>query len=445
MELGETLAQYVADVKLSAVSPSEAKAAKAAILDQVGVAFAGIGEAPERILSGRLARNPAAEASILGRPQKTTTWLAALVNGTLGHSLDFDDTGGFGHPSVVILPAALATGEYLDCSGGMLLEAYVAAYEVGVALGQVVPRKADQLHGLHMTSVFGPLTSATASAKIMGLNSTRMRYAWGIAASQAGGIIGNFGTHAKPLHAGIASQAGVLAAELARDDFTANPNALDAPLGFFYSVVAAGDMDRVDYRTALKELGAGHIVSTWCLKKYPCGSIAQGAIDAALRLQGRAPLPMSELSSLEVRVPHLEPYFQVAPTGDVSGKFSYQFPVACALLDGRVTKWSFSDESFQRRELQDLLRKSAVAEDPDSRPHGVLTARWPAQEVVQPIEVATGDAGRPVALEEVRAKYLANVQPVLGADAAKETAEMLMALEEMPRIGALMDKLATRP
>ena len=444
MELGNILAQYVADVKLSAVSPSEVAAAKVAILDQVGVALAGIGEAPERILGGRLARYPAAEASVLGRPQKTTTWLAALVNGTLGHSLDFDDTGGFGHPSVVILPAALATGEHLDCSGRTLLEAYVAGYEVGVALGQVVPRKADQLHGLHMTSVFGPLTSATAAAKIMGLNSTSLRYAWGIAASQSGGIIGNFGTHAKPLHAGIASQAGVMAAELAGDGFTANPNALDAPLGFFYSVVAAGDMDRVNYQTALKELGTGHIVSTWSLKKYPCGSIAQGAIDAALRLRGRAPLPMPELSALDIRVPHLEPYFRVAPTGDVSGKFSYQFPVACALLDGWVTKWSFSDESFRRRELQDLLQKCDVAEDPDSRPHGVLTARWPAQEVVQPIEVATGDAGPPVGLEEVQAKYLANAQPVLRADVARETAEMLLDLEHLPRLGALMDKLATR-
>ena len=444
MELGETLAQYVADVKLSAVSPSEATAAKVAILDLVGVAFAGIGEAPERILGSRLARYPAAEASVLGRPCKTTTWLAALVNGTLGHSLDFDDSGSFGHPSVVILPAALATGEYLECSGRMLLEAYVSAYEVGVSLGQVVQRKADQYHGLHMTSVFGPLTSATASAKIMGLNSTRLRYAWGIAASQSGGIIGNFGTHAKPLHAGIASQAGVMAAELAKDDFTANTNALDASLGFFYSVVAAGDMDRVDYRTALKELGTGHIVSTWSLKKYPCGSIAQGAIDAALRLLGRAPLPISRLSTLKIRVPHLEPYFRVAPTGDVSGKFSYQFPVACALLDGRVTKWSFSEESFQRQELQDLLRKCDVTEDTDSGPYGVLAARWPAEEVVQPVEVSTGDARRPVGLQEVKAKYLANVEPVLGADVARETAEMLLALEELPRISVLVDKLAGR-
>ena len=169
-------------------------------------------------VGSRLACNPAAEASILGRPQKTNSWQAALVNGTLGHSLDFDDTGSFGHPSVVILPAALATGEYLECSGKMLLESYVAAFEVGVAMGQVIPRKADQHHCMHMTGVFGPITSATAAAKIMGLNSTRLRCAWGIAASQAGGVIGNFGTHTKPLHAGIASQAGVMAAELAKED-----------------------------------------------------------------------------------------------------------------------------------------------------------------------------------------------------------------------------------
>ena len=115
-------------------------------------------------------RAPPAEATVLGTPRKTTTWLAAFVNGTLGHTLDFDDCSSFGHPSVVLVPAMLATGEtQATASGRALLEAYIAGYEVGEALSRIVPRRPDQFHGLHSTAMFGPLTSATVSGKLLGL------------------------------------------------------------------------------------------------------------------------------------------------------------------------------------------------------------------------------------------------------------------------------------
>src|SRR5690606_24952520 len=118
--------------------------------------------------------------------------------------------------------------------------------EVGEALSRIVPRQADQFHGLHSTALFGPLTSATVSGKLLRLDEAQLRHAWGIAASPAGGITGNFGTHTKPLHGGIASQAGVMAAELAASGFEANPDAIDGPLGYIAAVVAAGRMEGVD-------------------------------------------------------------------------------------------------------------------------------------------------------------------------------------------------------
>src|SRR4029077_2946318 len=229
--------------------------------------------------------------------------------------------------------------------------------EVGEALSRIVPRRADQFHGLHSTALFGPLTSATVSGRLFGLNATQQRHAWAIASSQAGGITGNFGTHTKPLHGGIASQAGVLAVELAASGFEANPDALDAPLGYISSVVAAGRMEGVDVNKATADLGKWHIADTWRLKKYPCGYIAQGAIDAALRFREQSGLRLGDLTSVEIRVPHLQPYFRVRPTGEFSGKFGYEYPVACAILDGEVVKKSFSNEAFNRTELKEHLDK----------------------------------------------------------------------------------------
>jgi 2-methylcitrate dehydratase PrpD len=447
MDFGQTLAEYVKSVTLDNIPKRDIDVAKLAILDQIGVALAGVGEDPGVKVHAMVDRCTANEATVLGTPRKTSTWLAALVNGTLGHTLDFDDCSSFGHPSVVLVPAMLATGETQDRSGRELLEAYIAGYEIGEALSRIVPRRADQYHGLHSTAMFGPLTSATVSGKLLGLDASCQRHAWGIAASQAGGITGNFGTHTKPLHGGLASQAGVMAAELAASGFEANPDALDAPLGYISSVVAAGRMEGVDIGKATAELGQWHIADSWRLKKYPCGYIAQGAIDAALRFREQTGLQLKDLTRVEIRVPHLQPYFRVRPVGEFSGKFGYEYPVACAILDGEVVKKSFSDAAFNRPELKSHLGKFKTIEDPDSAqqgPLGALVIEANGKTTVQPIEVPLGDARRPVPPAQVVEKYIRNAGEVVGTDVAKETARMLLEIETLSSIRPVLDRLAKR-
>ena len=447
MEFGQTLAEYVKSVTLDKVPQRDLEVAKLAILDQIGVAMAGVGEDPGVKVQKIVDRCTGNEATVLGTPRKTTTWLAALMNGTLGHTLDFDDCSSFGHPSVVLVPAMLATGETQNRSGRELLEAYIAGYEVGEALSRIVPRRADQFHGLHSTAMFGPLTSATVSGKLLGLDASKQRHAWGIASSQAGGITGNFGTHTKPLHGGIASQAGVLAVELAASGFEANPNALDAPLGYISAVVAAGRMEGVDVGKATAELGQWHIADTWRLKKYPCGYIAQGAIDAALRFREATGLRLEDLTSVEIRVPHLQPYFKVKPTGEFSGKFGYEYPVACAIHDGEVVKKTFSNEAFNRPAVKSQLGRFKTLEDPASRdegPFGVLVIEAKGKTIRQPIEIPIGDCKRPVPPAQVVEKYVRNAAEVVGRDVAKRTAEMLLKIETLASIRPVLDLLAKR-
>ena len=447
VEFGQTLADYVKSVTLDKVPQRDIEVAKLAILDQIGVALAGVGEDPGVKVQDMVNRCTANEATVLGTSRKTSTWLAALVNGTLGHTLDFDDCSSFGHPSVVLVPAMLATGETQDRSGRELLEAYIAGYEVGEALSRIVPRRPDQFHGLHSTAMFGPLTSATVSGRLLNLDASQQRHAWGIAASQAGGITGNFGTHTKPLHGGIASQAGVMAAELAASGFEANPDALDAPLGYVYSVVAAGRMDGVDVGKATAGLGQWHIADTWRLKKYPCGYIAQGAIDAALRFREQTGLRLEDLTSVEIRVPHLQPYFRVRPTGEFSGKFGYEYPVACAIHDGRVVKRTFSDEAFKRPEVTRNLGKFKTLEDPASAkqgPLGVLMIEAKGKTIAQPIEIPLGDAKRPVPPAQIVEKYITNASEVVGTDVAKKTAQRLLEIESLASIRPVLDQLAKR-
>lgn len=447
MELGQTLAEYVKGVKLEKVPQRDVDVAKIAILDQIGVALAGVGEDPGVKVQAMIDRVTGNEATVLGNPRKTSTWLAALMNGTLGHTLDFDDCSSYGHPSVVLVPAMLATGETQDRSGRELLEAYIAGFEIGEALSRIVPRRADQFHGLHSTALFGPLTSATVSGRLLGLDAMQQRHAWGIASSQAGGITGNFGTHTKPLHGGIASQAGVMAAELAASGFEANPDALDSPLGYIASVVAAGRMEGVDAGKATGELDRWHIADTWRVKKYPCGYIAQGAIDAALRFRADSGLKLDDITSVEIRVPHLQPYFRVKAAGEFSGKFGYEYPVASAILDGEVIKSTFSDKAFRRPEIKRHLEKFKTIEDPASKDKGalgVLVIESKGRTIEQPIEIPLGDAKRPIPPSQVVDKYVRNASEVVGADVAKRTAQMLLEIEKLASIRPVLDLLARR-
>lgn len=443
-QFSQQFASYVESVDWKQTSTQELETAKLAILDFLGTALAGIGEGPNQALWDRISQTSGDEASIIGKPEKTTSWLAALMNGTLGHCLDYDDTAEFGHASVIIVPALLASAERGGCKGSKLLEGYIAAYEVGFALSSVTKRGDDQHHGMHSTGIFGPITSATAAGKVMGLDSDALRRAWGVAVSQSAGVTGNFGTHTKPLHAGLASQGGVLAAELASSGFTSNPNAFDAPLGFMYSVVAPGYYADIDFNKSLEVLGKDHISSTLGFKKYPCGYIAQGAIETAIKLKEEAGINADNIESVEVRVPVLEDYFQVDPTGDVAGKFSYKFTVVCALVDGMVTKWTFSDESFGRKELTPLFQRFSVKKDEDSERLGVLVVRAGGKEYSRPIEPAPGHSRNPMSPEELQNKFLLNAEPVLDNTRSREIVEWVMNLETQDSLVPLMNLLSRR-
>ena len=86
MEFGLTLAQYVSNITLDKVPQRDIDVAKLAIMDQIGVALAGVGEDPGVKVQAMVDRCTSNEATVLGNPRKTTTWLAALVNGTMVRS-----------------------------------------------------------------------------------------------------------------------------------------------------------------------------------------------------------------------------------------------------------------------------------------------------------------------------------------------------------------------
>jgi 2-methylcitrate dehydratase PrpD len=168
---------------------------------------------------------------------------AAWINGTAGHALDYDDVGCRGHVSTVLLPAILAEAETLGASGREMFAAYVAGYETWAELARRDPGH-HHVKGWHPTGIFGAIGAGAACAASRRLSPEQATMAVALAASQAGGIMANFGTMTKPFHAGRAAHAGVVAARLAGLGFTAAADALEHPQGFLSAVSPEGKADR---------------------------------------------------------------------------------------------------------------------------------------------------------------------------------------------------------
>ena len=211
MNVTETLAEFVVTTDLARIPSKAQEIAKQAILDCLGVMLAGSRDLiAEKIMALLQDMGGEPKASVFGKRVKTSSPLAALANGTFGHALDFDDINRSlrGHPTVPVLPAALAVGEELKSSGKEFLEAYLIGFEVEAKLGAALNPYLFEA-GWYPTSVLGVMGAAAASAKLLKLDSKKVCTALGIAASQASGLRQNFGTMTKPLHAGQTAKSGV--------------------------------------------------------------------------------------------------------------------------------------------------------------------------------------------------------------------------------------------
>jgi 2-methylcitrate dehydratase PrpD len=283
------VAQFIADVRYEDIPSDAVVAAKHGVVDWLGVAIEGASE-PVVTIIARYAKGLAAgmEASGICQGFMTTVELAALINGAMGHALDFDATFANAvryniHPTTCILPAALAVAERLGLSGSDLLLSYLVGiettYRVGAAIGQSLPAI-----GWYPTPVLGTIGAAAACAKALRLDVTQTRSALGIASSLAGGLKKNVETMTKTMHAGNAARNGVIAATLAQGGLTGNQSVLDGEIGFceVYSGGRVAGMMNME-----EDLGREWWILSRGLgfKPYPCCRATHPAIDAILHLR----------------------------------------------------------------------------------------------------------------------------------------------------------------
>lgn len=452
MNATKRLVDFAVNTRYEHLPPEVIDRGKERILDTMACMLAaGKEEIASIMLEYVRAAGGRQEAGIVGFRDRTTAQLAALVNGAVAHALDFDDCqpSFTGHPSVVILPAVLAVAERMHASGKATIEAYMVAFEVACKIGKGVnPDLFDR--GWHATSVIGILGAAAAAGKLLRLDAQKMAFALALAASQASGLKGNFGTMAKPFHAGKAAEGGVVAALLSANGFTACPDILDVKNGFC-DVFSR----RYDLEAIVQGLGNPFdIVSPGVITKvYPSCLFTHPIIQATRSLVKSEGVRAEDVESVECRITPLagDSLIHDRPRSGLEAKFSAPYSVAAALLHDEISRQQFTDEAVQGADSQDIVQRVKVVVDPgleapktgEWRGLGArLAVRLKDGREYTKIAAITGDEDARASLETIVAKYRGCARTVLDEERVERSIDRILHLESIGDAGALMALVA---
>ena len=360
-QLTEALAAFVAQPSFGDDEQAACDIAKSGFIDTLGTMLAGCDEPVVRIMRAHVGAQTPGEAPVVPfTGALLPAAQAACINGVAAHALDYDDVALSAHTSTVLVPAILAVGHVLDVTGREALRAYVVGYEVWAEL---FAREPDPYHlkGWHPTGVFGTVAAAAAVAYLHRLPQEQTRQALAIAASMASGLVANFGTMTKPLHAGRAASCAIESVQLAMLGLTSSPDVFEHPAGFLNAISPAGRVDRTSHSTGLgKTL---RILDTGLsIKRYPVCYSGHRLIDGVLAIAGRENLHPEQVSRVTVTIGPAQASMlrNHSPLTGLEAKFSAEFAVASALVARQVGLAQLSDSFVGQGDVRGLMGKVRV-------------------------------------------------------------------------------------
>ncbi len=381
---GEGLTREVAEFVLNTQYtdlPAELIAlGKKSILDGFGLALSGSVAESGKIVQQYLQSQGITEgpATVIGTDRKVPARFAAFANGVGIHADDYDDTqlavgpdrvyGLLTHPTAPCLPAALAVAEQNGDNGRDLMLAYHLGVEVETKIAEAISPRHYQ-HGFHATATCGTFASASAVARLRGLDVETTLRALAIAGSQSAGLRENFGTMTKPFHAGRSSESGVVAVDFARAGWTATDRILESPRGFFQAHGGGYDLEYI----------AGKLGAPWTfmnpgvsIKPNPSGSLTHPGMTRMLELIMDNDIKPEDVERVDVGTNHNMPNALIhhQPTNELQAKFSMEFCMAILLLERRGGLPEFTDEVVNRADVQAMIAKVHFGIHPEAEAAG---------------------------------------------------------------------------
>jgi 2-methylcitrate dehydratase PrpD len=441
------LAEHAATLKYSDIPESVRERAKHLIADFVGIAVRAAHDAestPSMLASAKVlgsAGSDGASATIFSMPGKFAPPVAALVNGAIGHSMDFDpmNTPASLAPSPSAIPAALAAAEMTGASGESILTAIVAGYDVTCKISQALDPADMYERGFHPTAVAGCFGATAAAGNVLGLTVEQMMHAFGIALSEAAGSMQYLrnGAWTKRFQAGNAGRNGLVAATFAKHGFTGAVDALEGRFGLFHAYVPNAQPDK-----AVADIRKVWEIETTGIKPYPACRLSHAPADLAAAFYNEHGDCSDDIKEVSVGLSNTglvitgQPEEQKRePRSVVDGQFSTHFTVAVMLRQGRLT-WDDYGPQLGDKKTLDLTQKVKVFLDPQveatypSLLSGSLKVTLRNGKSYQSFQrVPKGDPENFVSVDELRQKFSSLVQPCLVQDGETKLYNVIMNLE----------------
>jgi len=435
MHATEVFARYAAEFQRQALPAEVIHHAKRAVIDWYASLFPGLGTPPVQQLEDALADDLDHGRACLVGGRAATARAAALINGTAAHAAEVDDSfrEAMYHPGAATIAAALAAGQDVGASGLQFLRGVVLGYEVSTRIGVVMGR--PHYRFWHSTGTVGSFGAAAAAGGLMALDEAAFAHALATAATFAAGLQQAFrmDSMSKPLHAGRAAEAGVLAAQLARRGVTGSLDVLDGEAGLGRAMSDGPDWSRVG-----ATLGHDFHITRLTFKNHiGCGHTF-AAIDGALALKERHGIEAGEIERVHVATyrPALDIACHTHPTTANEARFSLAYVVATALAHGSVRLAAYEPQRLDDPATRALMERISVAVDPE------LDAAFPGQRAAR-VVIETrdgrllehlqpnrkGDPEEPLTDAELEGKFMELSSPVIGAERARAWLDRLWTLD----------------
>lgn len=338
-------------------------------IDTIAVSIAGASESATLKAFDALSIWGEGSSSVIGFEKGLNPPWAAMVNGTSGHALDLDDNFDppKAHASTVLVPAILALAEEVEASGEQCLDAYIVGLQILGRIGQGV-NPTHRNRGWHATATLGSLGAAAACARLLALDGERASMALSLATSMAAGFMSQFGTEAKPLHAGLAARNGVMAAHLAKHGIEGSYDVLEGRTGMNRLMVGPDYEELRDNLTHIEHgqnlrfetisIGEPLLILEhgFRVKRFANCGAAHRAMDALLFLRSEHGFTVEDVAHIDVYAPrvHFNNLMYEWPETGLQSKFSIEHALAICLAQGECHLEDFEGEAARRPEIRAL-------------------------------------------------------------------------------------------
>tara|TARA_A100001011_G_C14212673_1_gene800615 strand:+ start:18 stop:1352 length:1335 start_codon:yes stop_codon:yes gene_type:complete len=310
--------------------------AQNAFIDTLACILSGVKEKQSKIaIKSCLETSNFGNIKLFGGGKKLSITSASFVNGVRSAAIDFDDyeSVGASHPSAPIYSALLSISQIKPIKLAEIYDSWIVGYEIIIRLGQSLGYS-HYYKGWHSAITLGTIGTAAAVSRALKLNSDQISNAISIATSSSSGLKLQFGEDTKAFHIGLASQAGIQSALLAKYGGTANQNIWDDKRGFI-EMYGTKSSKKLNLLIPKIKFGEASVKYPNFMKMWPTCSYTHRIIEAGILLNKKIK-SKKDIKSIVIKFP--EPWIRVSrfhiPKNTTEARFSLSYCFSVSLLNG---------------------------------------------------------------------------------------------------------------